>query len=112
MAKIKGTEWKVIFSSQKDGSFTIGGLATKTCGKNMFFLNLAFFFFPLWGIFLLLYLLDERLFFFFSIITNPEVADYYCRITLSNKVTSEEVKQCSKECQRVKNVKMSSMSSG
>lgn len=37
MTKIKGTEWKVIFSSQKDGSLTIGGLATKTCGKNMFF---------------------------------------------------------------------------
>lgn len=56
--------------------------------------------------------LEERLFFSHSIITNPEVADYYCRITLSNKVTSEEVKQCLKECQRVKDVKMSSMTSG
>lgn len=31
------TEWKVIFSSQMNGSLTIGGLATKTCEKNRVF---------------------------------------------------------------------------
>lgn len=62
MTKIKSTEWKVIFSSQMDGSSTIGGLATKTCEK--IFIFLTFLFFPLWEIFLLLYLLEERLFFF------------------------------------------------
>lgn len=50
------------------------------------------------------------LFFSFSIVTDPEVADYYCRLTLPNKRGEGETML--KVLPKVQNVRMSKITSG